>query len=522
MTTDAVQLELFTNRFTSIADEMGAMLLRSAISTNIKERRDFSCALLDCKGRLVVNAPHIPVHLGALGVCVRAVTHELELNPGDSIVTNHPGFGGSHLPDVTVITPVFCPDSPDELLAVVANRGHHAEIGGTHPGSVPPNARCLADEGIVIPPLRLVAGGKPRWDKIREVLSSGPFPSRAVEENLADLAAAVAANHRGARALRDLATFHSSVTVRYFMDALRQQAGQRMKEALSRMGEQTLEATEELDDGSTLVVSFQVSDGRATIDFTGSSGVHPGNLNATPAIVQSAVIYVLRLLISEPLPLNEGILDPVEIRIPPGMLNPDFSLPPERAPAVVGGNVETSQRLVDTMLKALGLAACSQGTMNNVIFGSSAYGYYETVAGGCGAGPSFDGASAVHSHMTNTRITDPEVLEHRYPVQLERFAIRKDSGGRGRYRGGNGVIREIRFLEEAELSILSQHRLVAPYGFAGGEDGAPGRQYIVRASGESVELGPVDGTSVGPGDRLVLETPGGGGWGVPPLDRDQS
>ncbi|MCP4898046.1 MAG: hydantoinase B/oxoprolinase family protein [bacterium] len=513
MKTEAVQLELFTNRFTGIACEMGAILLRSALSTNIKERQDFSCALLDDAGRLVVNAPHIPVHLGALGVCVRKVLQTIKLAPGDSIVTNHPGFGGSHLPDVTVITPVFNPTAPERLLALVANRGHHAEIGGTHPGSMPPNARTLAEEGIVIPPTYLVKAGTPRWEDIRHLLAGGRHPSRTVDDNLADLAAAVAANHRGVLSLTRLAVEHSAETVTHFMAALRAQACRRMEEALARLPKRAMEAEEFLDDGSRLAVKIEVREGRAIVDFAGSSKTHPGNLNATPAIVKSAVIYVLRLLISESLPLNEGILDPVEIRIPDGMLNPDFSGTPESSPAVVGGNVETSQRLVDTMLKALELAACSQGTMNNVIFGTSEYGYYETVAGGCGAGPTSAGASAVHSHMTNTRITDPEILEHRYPVRLEQFAIRQGSGGLGERRGGDGVVREIRFLKPATLSILSQHRTVAPYGLAGGEDGTPGRQRVAKPDGEWRMLESVDGCEVATGDRLILETPGGGGWG---------
>lgn len=514
MRAETVQLELFTNRFTGIACEMGAIFQRSALSTNIKERLDFSCALLDHQGYLVVNAPHIPVHLGALGVCVREIFNTLELAPGDSIVTNHPGFGGSHLPDVTVITPVFDPADDTRLLAVVANRGHHAEIGGTHPGSVPPSATTLIEEGVVIPPTHLVKAGDPRWEEARKILSGGAYPSRAVDDNLADLAAAVAANHRGVQSLTRLATEHSAHTVAHFMAALRAQAHRRMEEALARLPKRALEAEEYLDDGAKLTVRIEVRDDKAVVDFEGSAPTHRGNLNATPAIVQSAVIYVLRLLISEPLPLNEGILDPVEIRIPRGLLNPDFSGPPESLPAVVGGNVETSQRLVDTMLKALELTACSQGTMNNTIFGTPEYGYYETVAGGCGAGPDFDGASAVHSHMTNTRITDPEILEHRYPVRLERFSIRRGSGGQGTHRGGDGVIREIRFLEPATLSMLTQHRKVAPYGLAGGQPGMPGRQRVIKAGGGQHELGSVDGCEVEAGDRLILETPGGGGWGA--------
>ncbi len=510
---EAVQLELFTHRFAAIALQMGEMLRRVAVSTNVKERLDFSCALLDAGGELVVNAPHIPVHLGALGLCVRRLREAIAMEPGDVIVTNHPGFGGSHLPDVTVVTPVF--EDQGALLGYVASRAHHAEIGGIRPGSMPPGARCLLEEGVVIPPAWLVRAGEPLWDEMRQRLLNAPFPTRAVEENLADLRAAVAANHQGAEALRALAREHGRETVERYMGALKSRAEERLRAALARLPAGRYAAAERLDDGSPIHVSIEVSGTRAVVDFAGSAGVHPGNLNAPPAVVRSAVLYVLRLLIAEPLPLNEGILRPVEIRVPPGMLNPPFPDDPAEAPAVVGGNVETSQRLVDTLLKALQLAACSQGTMNNVLFGNPRFGYYETVCGGSGAIPGSPGASAVHTHMTNTRITDPEVLEHRYPVRLERFAIRPGSGGSGRWRGGDGVVRELTFLEPVSLSVLTQHRVEAPYGMEGGEPGLQGRQRLVRASGEIVELAPVDGCEAGPGDRLILETPGGGGWGGP-------
>jgi 5-oxoprolinase (ATP-hydrolysing) len=513
---EAVQLELFTHRFAAIARQMGERLQRTAVSTNVKERLDFSCALLDAAGELVVNAPHIPVHLGALGLCVRMLREAIEMAPGDVVVTNHPAFGGSHLPDVTVVTPVFAADG-GPLLGYVASRAHHAEIGGTRPGSMPPGARRLIEEGVVIPPAYLVRRGEPRWREMRSLLLDAPFPTRAVEENLADLRAAVAASHRGAEALQGLVREHGAGTVGFYMAALKTQAGERLRAALARLPAGSYEARERLDDGSPLAVRIDVAgpgaDPIAVIDFAGSAGVHPGNLNAPPAVVRSAILYVLRLLIAEPLPLNEGILAAVEIRLPPGMLNPPFPADPAECPAVVGGNVETSQRLVDTLIKALGLAACSQGTMNNTLFGSERFGFYETVCGGAGAGPGFPGASAVHTHMTNTRITDPEVLEHRYPVRLERFAIRAGSGGEGRYRGGDGAVRELTFLAPMSLSLLSQHRVEAPYGMAGGRPGRRGRQRLVRASGETEELASVDAREVAPGDRLILETPGGGGWG---------
>ncbi len=523
-TPEAVRLELFINRFRAIAAEMGERLRRTAISTNIKERLDFSCALLDARGELVVNAPHIPVHLGGIGLCVQRLRETLPMLPGDVVVTNHPAYGGSHLPDVTVATPVFASGAVGAtgtggaapvLIGYVASRAHHAEIGGARPGSMPPAATTLAEEGVVIPPLYLVRGGTALWDGARRVLESGTYPSRAVEDNLADLRAAVAANHAGALALRALAVEHGTATIARYMEALEALAEKRVREALAVLPAGRHEAVERLDDGSPLKVSITLEGDRTVFDFGGTSGVHPGNLNATPAVVRSVVMYVLRLLLKQPLPLNEGLLRAVSLVIPHGILDPGFDADPARAPAIVGGNIETSQRLVDTLIKALGLAACSQGTMNNVLFGNRFFGYYETIGGGSGAGPGFHGASAVHSHMTNTRITDPEVLEHRYPVRVERFAIRRGSGGAGRWRGGDGAVRELTFLEPVSLSVLGQHRTVAPYGLEGGLPGAPGRQRVVRAGGDVVELEPIDSCEVEAGDRFVVETPGGGGCGKP-------
>ena len=510
---EAVRLELFTNRFRAIASDMGERLRRTAISTNIKERLDFSCAVLDADGELVVNAPHIPVHLGALGQCVRRLREALPLGPGDVAATNHPVFGGSHLPDVTVVTPVFTDDAPPRLVGYVASRAHHAEIGGSRPGSMPPAATTLAEEGVVIPPVYLVRGGEARWEEIRRLLAGPPHPSRALEDNLADLRAAVAANHAGAEALQALAVEHGAATIARYMEALKELAESSVREALRNVPAGRHESEERLDDGTPLRVAVVLEDGRARIDFTGSGAVHPGNLNATTAVVRSVVMYVLRLLLRRPLPLNEGLMRAVELTIPRGLLNPDFDMDPRRAPAIVGGNIETSQRLVDTLLKALGLAACSQGTMNNVLFGDDRFGYYETICGGCGAGPAFDGASAVHSHMTNTRMTDAEILEQRYPVRVERFAVRRGSGGAGRHRGGDGAVRELLFLSPVSLSVLGQHRTVAPYGLAGGAAGATGRWRVVRADGAIVELKSLDSCEVAPGDRLIVETPGGGGYG---------
>jgi 5-oxoprolinase (ATP-hydrolysing) len=509
---EVVRLELFNNRFETIAREMGEMLRRTAISTNIKERLDFSCALLDGEGELVVNAPHIPVHLGAMGLCVRALRDSIHMEPGDVVATNHPAFGGSHLPDVTVVTPVYLPDRT--LLGYVANRAHHAEIGGIRPGSMPPAAASLAQEGVVIPPMHLVSGGRARWDELRTLLANARFPSRAIEENIADINAAVAANRSGEITLLKLAEEHGPETVVHYMNALKVRAESKIRDALSRIPDGSYEALEELDDGSPIRVKIDIEGDGAAIDFSGSAPVHPQNMNATPAVVRSVVMYVLRLLIEEPLPLNEGLMRAITINIPQGMLNPHFSDDPSRAPAIVGGNVETSQRLVDTLLKALRLAACSQGTMNNVLFGTDRFSYYETVCGGTGAGPGFSGASAVHSHMTNTRITDPEIIEHRYPVTVERFEIRRGSGGAGRYPGGDGVIRTVAFREPMSLSVLGQHRCSGPYGMEGGEPGKPAGQYVVKASGEKISLSSVDGCEVEAGDRFILETPGGGGYGT--------
>jgi len=392
-------------------------------------------------------------------------------------------------------------------------RAHHADVGGARPGSMPPDATSLAEEGVVIAPRHLVRAGVARWEELSALLAAPPWPSRAVAENLADLAAAMAANHHGAETLRRLAAEHGRPRLRAAMAALRARAAAQVRAALRRLGDGRRAAEQRLDDGAILRVALTVQGDRVRVDFTGSSPVHPGNLNATPAVVRAVVLYVLRLLVAEPLPLNEGLLEPVELVIPTGMLNPRFPADPARAPAVVGGNVETSQRLVDTLLAALGLVACSQGTMNNVLFGNDRFGYYETVCGGCGAGPGFPGASAVHSHMTNTRITDPEVLEHRYPVRLERFAVRHGSGGAGEFRGGDGAVRELTFLDAVALSVVTQHRAEGPYGVAGGAAGAPGRTRLLRVDGTVEELGSVDGREARAGDRLLLETPGGGGWG---------
>jgi 5-oxoprolinase (ATP-hydrolysing) len=504
----AALVELFTNRFTFVAQEMGAMLQRTSFSVNVKERLDFSCAVLDDKGYLVVNAPHIPVHLGSLGICVREVLKKIKIRPGDVIITNHPAYGGSHLPDVTLIKGVFV---RNQLVAYIANRAHHAEIGGTRPGSMPADATCLEEEGVIIEPTYLVRNGVANWGEIERLFTASAHPTRLWHENRADLNGALASVTLGGQLMTDLCERYGADTVRSQMKKLRKQASSILRVALKKFPSRTLTAAERLDDGSLLRVALQKKAGKLIIDFTGSSNTHPGNLNATRAIVQSVVLYVLRVFIDLPIPMNEGLLDDVRIVVPRGILSPDFSV--QNPPAVVGGNTEVSQRLTDTLLKAMKLSACSQGTMNNFLFGNASLGYYETICGGTGAGKSWHGSPAVHHHMTNTRITDPEVLEVRYPVRLERFQVREGSGGNGRYHGGNGVIREIRFLEKMEISILSQHRKERPYGLRGGGDGKVGSQWIVSNSGIIEKLDGIDNATVLPGESVVIQTPGGGGYG---------
>ncbi len=519
---DEVNLQLYTNRFASVAEEMGEVLRKTSMSVNVKERLDFSCALLDADGYLVVNAPHIPVHLGAMGTCVRTLIEKTqqgfrtlgglvgqEFEEGDIIVTNHPAFGGSHLPDVTVITPVFV---DGERVGFTASRAHHAEIGGKRPGSMPPDASRLSEEGVVIPPMFLARRGGFRWDEIKKLLTEAEWPTRSLQENMADLQSAVSANHRGVEKLKQIAGEFGVGEVTRYMYRLKEYATDRMRSTLSGIKNGTYSATENLDDGSVLAVTCTVDDQSMDIDFSGTSPVNDGNLNANPSIVTSVVMYVLRLMINESLPLNDGLLEPITLNLSECMLNPTFPEDPAECPAVVGGNIETSQRLTDTLLKAFGLSACSYGTMNNVLFGNARFGYYETVGGGTGAGDGFHGADAVHQHMTNTRATDPEVLEHRYPVRLDRYAIRKGSGGNGRWNGGNGLVREMTFLEPVSLSVLAQHRVVQPYGLNGGEPGKTGKHWVEEKDGSKQELLWRDGAELQRGDHFILLTPGGGGY----------
>lgn len=507
---EVAELELFTNRFKSVAEDMGAILKRTSFSVNVKDRMDFSCAVLDAKGFLVANAPHIPVHLGSLGVCTRKLIETLNLQEGDVAITNHPGFGGSHLPDITLIAPVYY---KNKLIAFVANRAHHAELGGMTPGSMPASATNLAQEGVVIKPTFLVKQHLVNWEEIKNILSGEPFPTRALEENLADLNGALASIKTGIRGIISLCESYGSFTVQKYMSALLDYSGEALLKTFNKFEDNRWRAEEFLDDGHKIKVSIAKSRGQIEFDFSGSADVHRGNLNANLAIVNSAVIYVLRLMLEEPLPLNEGIMKYVRIKVPEGMLNPSFYSDPESCPAVVGGNTETSQRIVDTLIKAFKLAACSQGTMNNLIFGNENFGFYETIGGGVGAGYGFHGADAIHQHMTNTRITDPEVFEFRYPVILEEMGIRKNSGGKGKWHGGDGIIRQLRFMEDVILTLLSQHRKERPYGMDGGEPGVTGKQMVVRANGEKIELKGLETIEIREGDVLRIETPGGGGYG---------
>ncbi len=503
-------LELFSNRFTAVAQEMGALLQRTSFSVNVKERLDFSCAMMDAKGYLVVNAPHIPVHLGSMGMCVREVKKVLPMKAGDVVITNHPAFGGSHLPDVTLIKPVFF---KKKLVGYVANRAHHAEIGGKRPGSMPADAVTLEEEGVIIPPTYLVKRGKIQWRTIRKIFSSSRYPTRLPEENLADLNGALATVNLGEIKLKQLCKKYGQGHVRAYMKELRDYAATLLSWKINDSNIKTFIAEERLDDGSLLKVKISLKRKNLVVNFSGSAAIHPGNLNATKAIVQSVVLYVLRLWVGKPIAMNEGLMQPVQIILPTGLLNPDFLL--EKLPAVVGGNTEVSQRLTDTLLKAFGLVACSQGTMNNFLFGNDRFGFYETICGGTGAGPGFHGASGVHSHMTNTRITDPEILELRYPVRLEKFEIRKRSGGKGKWNGGDGVVREMTFKEKVEVNILSQHRIEQPYGLKGGQPGKCGKQKLITTQHQVKVLKGMQSVLVNVGDRVQIQTPGGGGYGTP-------
>ena len=525
---DPVRLEVLGNRFMSIAEQMGAVLRNTSVSTNIKERLDYSCAVFDREGGLVANAPHIPVHLGAMADTVAAVRERFStMAPGDVFVTNDPFAGGSHLPDVTVVTPVFEAGHVSPSF-YTASRGHHADLGGKTPGSMPPDSTSLEEEGVLIEAFPLVRAGRFDEARIRDVLGAGRYPARRPDDNVADLEAMVAANRAGATLLLALVDEVGDEVVQVTMGQLQRAGAIKVARELAKLapGEHVFE--DALDDGTPLRVRLAITHAegaepdalaaRMTIDFEGTGLAQPHNLNAPSAVVRAAVIYVLRSLVAERIPLNGGCLAPVEVHIPSGSL-----LDPPRGSAVVGGNVETSQRVVDVLLGALGRAAASQGTMNNVTFGDEAFGYYETIGGGAGATAHAPGESGVHTHMTNTRITDPEVLEARFPVRLLAFGLRVDSGGAGLRPGGEGVVRRYRFLRPVTVSLLTERRSRAPFGLEGGEPGACGRNRIRRAATGEVEEAPGHARlELARNDELWIDTPGGGGYGAPSTEADSA
>ncbi|MGW3813697.1 hydantoinase B/oxoprolinase family protein [Streptomyces sp. NPDC005046] len=515
---DPVLLEVFNNLFMSIAEQMGARLESTAQSVNIKERLDFSCALFDPDGNLVANAPHIPVHLGSMGTSVQEVVRRRGdgMRPGDTYAVNDPYHGGTHLPDVTVITPVFDTEG-DRILFYVASRGHHAEIGGIAPGSMPANSRTIDEEGILFDNWLLAENGRFREAETLALLTEPPHPSRNPRTNLADLRAQIAANRKGVDEVGRMIQDFGLEVVQAYMAHVQDNAEEAVRRVIDTLQEG--ECAYETDSGAVIRVRVSVDreERAALVDFTGTSAQLTTNFNAPFAVVNAAVLYVFRTLVDDDIPLNDGCLRPLRIVVPPGSM-----LAPEPPAAVVAGNVETSQAITGALYAALGVQAEGSGTMNNVTFGNERHQYYETVASGSGAGDGFPGAPVVQTHMTNSRLTDPEVLEWRLPVRLDEFAIRHGSGGPGHWRGGDGAVRRIRFLEPMTVSTLSQHRRVPPYGMAGGEPGALGANRVEHTDGTVTELGGSDAADVGPGDVLVIETPGGGGYGPPPRDPHQA
>ncbi|AMV34266.1 Acetophenone carboxylase gamma subunit [Pirellula sp. SH-Sr6A] len=542
---DPVQREVFAQRLSAIATQMGTVLEQTAISVNVKDRKDFSCAVFHRSGDLIANAPHVPVHLGAMSATVQAVCDQFrDMKAGDCFITNDPYRGGSHLPDVTVITPVFA--NRDEENAepdfFVACRAHHAEIGGIAPGSMAPNATCLAHEGVLIPPMRIADGGTDRSGDVERLLREAEYPSRNVEENLADIAAQQAANQYGCEALQELARRYGVRMMESVMEDIQAASQQKTEQWIASLPEQPMRFLDWMDDGTPIAVSITKTRDRdqhwrLRIDFSGTGPESRGNLNANPAIVTAATIYVIRCAIADDLPLNSGVMRCIDLFIPPGILNPSRRELPDRLrgpadgellpslegdywPAVAGGNVETSQRVVDCLLGALGLAALSQGTMNNFLFGNQSFGYYETIGGGAGATATHAGESAVHTHMTNTRLTDVEILEKRYPVRLVRFRVRRGSGGAGQQPGGEGIEREVQALVPLTVCLVTSRRgEYPPQGLAGGSAGKPGENWWIRANGESSRLGSNAQIDIEAGDSIRILTPGGGGYG-PPLRSD--
>ena len=508
---DPVMLEIFNNLFMSIAEQMGSVLENTSYSVNIKERLDFSCAIFDRQGELIANAPHMPVHLGSMGESVQTIIRERQgtMKPADVYVLNAPYNGGTHLPDVTVVTPVF-EETGKDILFYVASRGHHADIGGITPGSMPPNSTTVEEEGVLIDNFVLVEQGRFREQEIEALLRSGKYPVRNSHQNIADLKAQIAACEKGVQELRRMVEHFGLDVVHAYMGHVQDNAEEQVRRVIGVLEPGSF--TYKMDQGSQVKVTISIDrEARnATVDFTGTSPQQPTNFNAPSAVCQAAVLYVFRTLVSDDIPMNAGCLKPIEIIIPK-----DSMLSPKYPAAVVAGNVETSQAITDTLYGALGVLASAQGTMNNFTFGNDTYQYYETICGGSGAGPDFDGTDAVHTHMTNARLTDPEILEWRFPVVLESFSIRRGSGGAGRHRGGDGTTRRMRFLEPLTAAILSSHRSVPPFGVGGGGPGELGRNWVERADGTRVALSGTDIIEMGRGDVFVIETPSGGGYGKP-------
>ncbi|MDF0555171.1 hydantoinase B/oxoprolinase family protein [Kamptonema sp. UHCC 0994] len=512
---DPVILEIFNNLFRAIAEQMGITLQNTSSSVNIKERLDFSCAIFDRNGQLVANAPHIPVHLGSMSESVEALINAKgdDIKPGDVYVSNNPYNGGTHLPDITVITPIFATtqessQSVPKAIFYVASRGHHVDIGGITPGSMPPNSKSVEEEGILIDNFQLVSEGNFREKELLEILNYGDFPVRNSAQNIADLQAQIAANERGLQELIKMVDYYGLATVQAYMGYVQDNAEESVRRVIDLLKDG--EFTYPMDAGGVIKVAITIdkSSRSAKVDFTGTSPQQHSNFNAPAAVCKAAVLYVFRTLVDDDIPLNAGCLKPLEIIIPEGsMLNPRYPA------AVVAGNVETSQNITDALYGALGIMAASQGTMNNFTFGNQRYQYYETICGGSGAGANFDGTDAVQTQMTNSRLTDPEVLEWRFPVLLESFAIRANSGGIGYHSGGNGVVRRIRFREGMTAGILSGRRVISPYGLHGGGDGIVGKNWVERSDGMVEELGSTATVEMRPGDVFVIETPGGGGYG---------
>ena len=506
---DPVMLEVFNNLFMSIAEQMGVALQNTAYSVNIKERLDFSCAVFDGDGSLVANAPHMPVHLGSMDRAVETIIRENKgkIRPGDVYAINAPYNGGTHLPDITVCTPVF---DGRKILFWVAARGHHADVGGISPGSMSPNATTIAQEGVYIDNFKLVDRGRFREKEILALLTGGDYPARNPVQNIADLKAQVAANEKGVQELRKMVRHFTLPVVRAYMRHVQDNAAESVRRVIDRLRDSSF--TSEMDQGTVIKVRIAVDKKKreATVDFTGTSAQQPTNFNAPEPVTRAAVLYVFRVMVDDEIPMNAGCLRPIRIIIPKKSL-----LSPEFPAAVVAGNVETSQEVTNCLFGALDAMAAAQGTMNNLNFGNARYQYYETICSGSPAGPGFPGTDAVHTHMTNTRLTDPEVLEFRYPVLLEDFHIRNDSGGRGRWKAGDGIRRTIRFLEKMECTILSGHRRVPPFGLAGGENGQVGKNTVRRKDSRIEELKGCDATVLDAGEAIIILTPTAGGYGKP-------